>query len=147
MLSSHPYNTPATHTPRARISAKIDAAVSDTTDIKTIERIDRPARRLILWGGVLLGGGLLLNVSLGEIPGVDVEKWDGVAAVIAVIGGLKIVAAIVVRILQKGRREDIRQEPPEPAGRGLGELTDMAEWYNLGAAVERRKHDDPPDPS
>ena len=41
--------------------------------------------------------------------------------------------------------------PPKPKdgdARSLSELLDKAEWYNLGAAIERRKHepDGPPDP-
>lgn len=48
-----------------------------------------------------------------------------------------------------GGRDTGEAKPPKPKNdnaRGLGELVDMAEWYNLGAEVERRRHEPPPDP-
>lgn len=90
--------------------------MTTTTDIKPLaeqlerDLLDRPARRFMFWGLALLVGGLFLNLILGDIPGVETEKYDGLAAVAAVIGGFQMVAAAVVRILQRGRREEIRQE-------------------------------------
>lgn len=87
-----------------------------TLDIKTltdqVERDlrDKPIWRLLYTGIALLGLGLLVNLSLGEADPEVTERWDGPAAVCAAIGGIFIAASWVVRILQRGRREEITQE-------------------------------------
>lgn len=87
-----------------------------TTDIKPLVEQwqqhlrDRPARILMLCGVVVLGAGIVANVALTEGPADTAERWDGPLAIFAVLGGLASIGAIVVRIIQLGRREDVRQE-------------------------------------
>jgi hypothetical protein len=53
-----------------------------------------------------------------------------------------------LNLVRRKRLEDEQRaatDPPSPQpdsqARDLGELMERAEWYNLGAAVERRRHD------
>lgn len=87
-----------------------------TTDIKPfmdrVERdlLDRPARLLIQIGAGILVVGIAAYVSMDRWAGASAERFDGVVAIAALLGGILIIAAIVVRILQRGRREEIRVE-------------------------------------
>lgn len=87
-----------------------------TTDIKPfmdrVERdlLDRPARLLIQIGAGVLVVGIVAYVTMDRWAGPAAERFDGVVAIGALLGGILIIAAIVVRILQRGRREEIRLE-------------------------------------
>lgn len=105
----------------------------ESTVMRQVERDlrDKPVWRLMYTGIALLGLGLLVNIALGEADPLVTERWDGPAAVTAVIGGIFIAASWVVRILQRGRREETAQEISLALGGVMAKLDRLEERQEI----------------
>lgn len=116
---------------------------------------ERPARRMILLGGILTGiSGMVSIVMLAlALHGHGDPTIERISLAICMAGVICLMGGVLLRAIRNGqdrlqreirRGRGGRRATASPQGRSDQELLDMAEWYNLGAEVERRKqHPDP----
>lgn len=60
------------------------------------------------------------------------------------VGKMRPPSDDTLELVRRQREEELQADDPEPQrddSDGLSGLMEKAEWYNLGAAIERRRHD------
>lgn len=72
---------------------------------------DRPARLFIRAGlGIAISGAIAFGcIVVFTDPGHEAHEAKSLGAIAMILGGIAIAAGVLVRVLQRGRREEIRQ--------------------------------------